>query len=78
VPNRTNSAPVRDPQDFARVLVAREKAGDADGMPALDDAGAVLDCGSGQPAVGREAIPPSRQSLLRLASSSKLEINAPP
>jgi ketosteroid isomerase-like protein len=48
--------PARDPQDLARRLIARELAGDADGMAALYEPGAILDCGKGRMAVGREAI----------------------
>ena len=46
----------RDPQDLARLLVSRQRAGDADGMAALYEFDAVLDCGSGTVARGREAI----------------------
>jgi uncharacterized protein (TIGR02246 family) len=48
--------PARDPQDLARLLVARELKGDVEGMAALYEPDAVLDCGSGQLARGREAI----------------------
>jgi ketosteroid isomerase-like protein len=48
--------PARDPQDLARLLIARELAGDADGMAALYEPGAILDCGKGRVAAGREAI----------------------
>ena len=37
--------PVRDPQDLERLLVSRERAGDVDGMAALYEPHAVLDCG---------------------------------
>jgi SnoaL-like domain len=47
--------PPRDPQDLARLLIARELAGDADGMAALYEPGAMLDCGKGRTAVGRAA-----------------------
>jgi ketosteroid isomerase-like protein len=46
----------RDPQDLARLLVSRQRAGDADGMAALYALDAVLDCGSGTLARGRDAI----------------------
>lgn len=45
-----------DPQDLERLLVSRERAGDVDGMAALYEPHAVLDCGDGQLALGREAI----------------------
>ena len=48
--------PARDPQDLERLLVSRERAGDIDGMTALYESHAVLDCGDGQVVVGREAI----------------------
>lgn len=54
--DRESREPVRDPQDLARALVARENAGNADGMAALYEPNAVLDCGNGKLAVGREAI----------------------
>ena len=48
--------PARDPQELERFLVSRERAGDVDGMVALYESDAVLDCGEGQFVVGREAI----------------------
>jgi len=47
---------IHDPQDLERVLVARQRAGDVDGMVALYEPNAVLDNGGDQLAVGREAI----------------------
>ncbi len=49
-------APARNPQDLERLLVTRERAGDLDGMVALYEATAVLDCGDGQLKQGRKAI----------------------
>jgi ketosteroid isomerase-like protein len=46
----------RDPQDLARLLVSRRRAGHADGMAALYEPDAVLDCGGGTLARGRDAI----------------------
>jgi ketosteroid isomerase-like protein len=46
----------RDPQDLERLLVSRERAGDVDGMAALYEPHAVLDCGGGRKMLGREAI----------------------
>ncbi len=46
----------RDPQDLERLLIARQWAGDVDGMAALYESDAVLDSGDGQLTVGREAI----------------------
>ena len=48
--------PARDPQDLERFLVSRERAGDVDGMVALYEPHAVLDCGDGRLTLGREAI----------------------
>lgn len=48
--------PAHDPQDLERFLVSRERAGDIDGMTALYESDAVLDCGDGQLVGGREAI----------------------
>ena len=46
----------RDPQDLERLLVSRERAGDLDGMVALYEPTAVLDCGDGRFRRGRDAI----------------------
>lgn len=48
--------PARDPQDLEQLLVSRQRAGDIDGMTALFEPHAVIDCGDGQPKRGREAI----------------------
>jgi len=48
--------PPRDPQDLERLLVSRERAGDVEGMAALYEPRAVLDCGDGQVIHGRDAI----------------------
>ncbi|TIQ36832.1 MAG: hypothetical protein E5X48_07615 [Mesorhizobium sp.] len=48
--------PAHDPQDLARLLVSRQRAGDAEGMAALYVPDAVLDIGGGQLARGRDAI----------------------
>jgi ketosteroid isomerase-like protein len=48
--------PARDPQDLERLLVARERAGDIDGMVALYESDAVLDAGDGELRRGWEAI----------------------
>ena len=49
-------APARDPQDLERLLVSRQRAGDVDGMAALYEPHAVLDCGDGRLLRGSEAI----------------------
>lgn len=46
----------QDPQDLELLLVTRQRAGDVDGMVALYEADAVLDCGDGQIRRGRQAV----------------------
>lgn len=53
---RGKREPARDPQDLERLLVARQHAGDIDGMLALYEPDAVLDCGEGRLARGEQAI----------------------
>lgn len=48
--------PARDPQDLERLLVSRERAGDVDGMAALYEPHAVLDCDDGRLTLGKQAI----------------------
>ena len=48
--------PVRDPQDLERLLVSRERAGDVEGMMALYEPHAVVDCGEARVLQGKEAI----------------------
>ena len=48
--------PVYDPQDLERLLVARQNAGDVDGMTALFEPDAVIDCGGGRLVRGLESI----------------------
>src|SRR5688572_26575891 len=48
--------PARSPQDLEQLLVSRQRAGDVEGMAALYESDAVLDCGEGQLIEGREAI----------------------
>ncbi len=54
--NRESRDLVYDPQDLARLLVARANAGDVEGMVALYEPDAVLAIGSGRVASGRDAI----------------------
>jgi len=42
---QANRAPARDPQDLERFLIDRQHAGDVDGMVALFEPQAVVDCG---------------------------------
>lgn len=52
----TTREPARDPQDLERLLIARQWAGDIDGMVALYEPDAVLDSDEGDLVIGREAI----------------------
>ncbi|BCH02187.1 hypothetical protein BFX40_21675 [Mesorhizobium sp. SEMIA 3007] len=45
-----------DPQQLEPMLIARQHAGDVDGMVALFEADAVIDCGGGRFLRGHEAI----------------------
>lgn len=40
--------PARDPQDLERLLVARQRAGDVEGMIVLFEPDALVDCGEGR------------------------------
>jgi len=46
----------QDPQDLEPLLVSLERTGDVDGMVALYESDAVLDCGDGRIRQGRHAI----------------------
>lgn len=52
----TRREPIYDPQELERLLVARENAGDVDGMAALFAPDAVIDLGDGRLVRGKEAI----------------------
>jgi hypothetical protein len=54
--NEAGREPARDPQDLERLLVSRQRAGDVDGMVALFEADAVVDCGEGRLLRGHDAI----------------------
>jgi hypothetical protein len=56
VANEPARGPARDPQDLERLLVARQHAGDLEGMMALYEPHAVIDCGDGRLLQGTEAI----------------------
>jgi hypothetical protein len=53
---QTNRALACEPQDLERLLFSRENVGDVDGMAALYEPQALLDCGGGRLTHGREAI----------------------
>ena len=44
----TRREPIYDPQELERLLIARENAGDVDGMTALFEPDAVIDLGDGR------------------------------
>jgi hypothetical protein len=48
-----NRKPARDPQDLERLLIARQHAGDVEGMLALFEPDAVIDTAEGDDAEGR-------------------------
>ena len=48
--------PAGDPQDLERLLVSRERVGDLEGMMALYEPQAVIDCGDGRLLRGTDAI----------------------
>jgi len=56
MPDRSTREPARDPQDLERLLVIRQHAGDVEGMMALYEPHAVVDCGEGRLLRGTEAI----------------------
>jgi ketosteroid isomerase-like protein len=56
VPDPTSREPITDPQELERLLVARENAGDVDGMTTLFAPDAVIDLGGGRVVRGKEAI----------------------
>ena len=56
MPDAVSREPARDPQDLERLLVTREHAGDVEGMMALYEPHAVVDCGEGQLLRGTDAI----------------------
>jgi hypothetical protein len=45
---QTNRVPAHDPQDLERLLVSRQHAGDIEGMVALFEPQALVDCGEGR------------------------------
>jgi hypothetical protein len=48
--------PARDPQDLEQLLIDRQHAGDVEGMVALFELQAVVDCGDGKVLHGHEEI----------------------
>ena len=56
MPDEAHREPARDPQDLERLLIIRQHAGDIEGMMALYEPQAVVDCGEGRLLQGTEAI----------------------
>ena len=56
MPGETRREPAREPQDLERLLVARQRLGDVEGMGALYEPDAVIDPGDGRLIQGRDAI----------------------
>ncbi|CAN7646715.1 YybH family protein [Rhizobium sp. LjRoot254] len=54
--NAMQRQPAREPNDLERLLIERQHAGDIDGMTALFEPDAVIDCSDGQFVRGHEAI----------------------
>ena len=52
----TGREPITDPQELERALVARENAGDVEGMTALFEPEAVIELNDGQLVRGKQAI----------------------
>ena len=48
--------PARDPQDLERLLVARQRSGDIEGMLALFEPGAIIHTDDGRVVLGHEAM----------------------
>jgi len=66
--DETNREPARDPQDLERLLVARQRAGDVEGMVALFEPDAVIDSADGRLTRGRDAI---RAFFIELVASGR-------
>ena len=52
----TSREPARDPQDLERLLVARQRVGNIEGMMVLFEPNAVVDCGEGRLLRGEQEI----------------------
>ncbi len=66
-----------DPQDLARLLVAFEQAGDAEGMAGLYELEAVLDIGLGRTSRGRQAIRFFYQDVIAMGVKFELAAQRP-
>ncbi|HET6160099.1 MAG TPA: hypothetical protein VFE34_17270 [Dongiaceae bacterium] len=65
---QTNNVPARDPQDLERLLIARQHAGDIEGMVALFEPQALVDCGEGRMLRGHQEI---RQYFVEVVASGR-------
>jgi ketosteroid isomerase-like protein len=65
---QTNRKAAHDPQDLERFLIARQRAGDVEGMVALFEPQALVDCGEGRSLRGREEI---RQYFVEIVASGR-------
>ena len=63
-----NREPARDPQDLERLLIARQHAGDVEGMVALFEPQAVVDCGESRFLRGHREI---RQYFAEIVASGR-------
>lgn len=63
-----NREPARDPQDLERLLIARQHAGDVEGMVALFEPQAVVDCGESRFLRGHHEI---RQYFAEIVASGR-------
>jgi ketosteroid isomerase-like protein len=65
---RTDREPARDPQDLERLLIARQHAGDIEGMVALFEPQALVDVGEGRQLRGHQQI---RQYFVEIVASGR-------
>ena len=69
---------VYDPQDLEQLLVSRQWAGDVDGMVALYEPHAVIDCGGRKLVVGRDAIRKFFAELVATGQKLQRGVQRPP
>ena len=77
MPDEASRKPARDPQDLEQLLVARQRAGDVDGMLALFEPDAVIDVGEGRLIRGREAIHAFYVELVATGRKFELGVQQP-
>ena len=69
--DETSREPARDPQELERFLVARQRAGNVEGMMALFESEAAVDCGGGRFSAGRAKSGPISRRWWRAATNSR-------